>query len=181
MSKDLKKQNNPYIFYSEELQRLRGTDDATLIHEELTAMELEASTQSNTLSIWAVLCDRSLLMPVLLVVIMQGGQQLSGVNAVFYYSTQIFHAAGLDKETAEWANLGAGCLNLFIAFFSPVLMQTFNRRPIILGSCFMSGVFLMLLTVVTSFIDAVSWFSYGSVAAVLGYILFYQIGNYLMK
>lgn len=159
-----------------ELRRLRGSNDEALIHDELTTMECEAATQSETRSIWSVISDSKLLLPVVLVVVLQGGQQLSGVNAVFYYSTQIFQSAGLSLSSAQWANLGAGCLNLFIACFSPMLMQRFNRRPIILGSCFISGVFLLLLTIVVTYIDAVSWFPYGCVAAVLGFISAYQTG-----
>lgn len=155
---------------------MRGTDDAVLIHDELTTMELEAATQSDTRTIWSVITDPKLLLPVVLVAVLQGGQQLSGVNAVFFFSTNIFQSAGLSLSSSQWATLGVGCLNLFIAFFSPTLMQYCNRRPIILGSCFVSGIFLLLLTIVVTYIDAVSWFPTICVAAVLGYIFAYQIG-----
>lgn len=139
-------------------------------------MEEEASSQSDSRSIWSVLLDPQLRLPVILVCVLQGGQQLSGVNAVFYYSTNIFVSAGFTLQQAELATLSAGILNLFIACFSPILMQRCNRRPIILGSCFVSGIFLVVLTIVRSFIDEGPLFPLGCVAAVLGYILAYQIG-----
>lgn len=139
-------------------------------------MELEAATQSETRSIWSVLRDPTLLLPVVLVCVLQGGQQLSGVNAVFYYSVDIFHKAGLSITNAKWANLGAGCVNLLTSFFSPILMQRCNRRPIILGSCFASGVFLVALTVAVTYSADISWFPIGCVIAVFAYILAYQIG-----
>lgn len=105
-----------------------------------------------------------------------GGQQLSGINAVFYYSVSIFQAIGFTKANAEWANLGAGCLNLFVSFFSPILMEKVNRRPLMLTSCIGCGIFLMLLSVSYGFAHHSSAFPPLSVGALLAYILLYQIG-----
>lgn len=64
----------------------------------------------------------------------------------------IFEKAGLSLENAKWANLGAGCINLFTAGFSPLLMTKCNRRPLILWSCIVSGVFLTILTFIVQYI-----------------------------
>lgn len=159
-----------------ELKRLRGLDQLDRVNFELEAMETEAITQSQTRSIWSVLTDSSLLMPVILVSALQGGQQLSGVNAVFYYSDTIFKDVGLTEANAKWATLGVGCVNLFTAFFTPLIMDRYNRRPVILISCFVSGIFLAILAFVIKYAKVVSIFPVGSVVAVFGYILFYQIG-----
>lgn len=159
-----------------ELKRLRGNNEMDRVNHELEAMETEAITQSQTRSIWSVITDPSLLMPVILVSALQGGQQLSGVNAVFYYSVTIFTNAGLSATNAKWANLGAGCINLLTAFFSPLIMDRLNRRPVILLSCFVSGIFLVILSFVIYNVELVSWFPIGSAIAVFGYIFFYQIG-----
>uniref|UniRef100_A0A182FCV6 Major facilitator superfamily (MFS) profile domain-containing protein n=1 Tax=Anopheles albimanus TaxID=7167 RepID=A0A182FCV6_ANOAL len=124
----------------------------------------------------SVLRDPTLLLPLVLVCALQGGQQLSGINAVFFYSVSIFESVGLSSTDAKFANLGAGCLNLFVAFFSPVLMAKFNRRFLALTSCSMCALFLFALTFVVYFIDDVEWFSYACIVAILLYILFYQIG-----
>uniref|UniRef100_A0A182LW89 Major facilitator superfamily (MFS) profile domain-containing protein n=1 Tax=Anopheles culicifacies TaxID=139723 RepID=A0A182LW89_9DIPT len=124
-------------------------------------------------TIWSVLKDRTLLLPLVLVCALQGGQQLSGINAVFFYSVSIFESVGLSSTDAKFANLGAGCLNLFVAFFSPILMAKFNRRFLALTS------FTQMyknLSENVFFQDDVEWFSYASIVAILLYILFYQIG-----
>lgn len=105
-----------------------------------------------------------------------GGQQLSGINAVFYYSVSIFQAIGFTKSNAEWANLGAGFLNLLVSFYSPVLMEKVNRRPLILTSCIGCGIFLTLLSLFYGFAQHSSIFPPLSVIALLAYILLYQIG-----
>jgi cyanate permease len=106
----------------------------------------------------------------------EGGQQLSGINAIFYYSVKIFEAIGFSKANAEWANLGAGCLNLLVSFFSPVLMEKVNRRPLMLTSCFGCGIFLLLLSIFYGLSEHSATFAPLSVVALLAYILVYQIG-----
>lgn len=163
------------IFFSffVELQRLRGSKD---VDKELEAMETEATTQFKSRSLWSVLTDRTLLMPVILVCALQGGQQLSGINAVMYYSVTIFENAGISTESAKWANLGCGCVAFFTALLAPWTMERFNRRPLIIGSCFGSGIVLILLAIVVNYIHAVSWFPIACILAVFGYIFVYQIG-----
>lgn len=128
-----------------------------LINEELQSMENEAVFQSEKRSLLSVLRDPKLFLPVILVCALQGGQQLSGINAVFYYSVSIFERAGLNSTNAKWANLGAGCINLFIASFSPYLMAKVNRRPLAFWSVFISGVMLTILTVIVSLIVSKVW------------------------
>ncbi|XP_037034948.1 solute carrier family 2, facilitated glucose transporter member 1-like isoform X2 [Bradysia coprophila] len=158
-----------------QLQQLRGSQIA-LINEELQSMENESVFQSEKRSLLSVLRDPKLLLPVILVCALQGGQQLSGINAVFYYSVSIFERSGLNSTNAKWANLGAGCINLFIAGFSPYLMAKVNRRPLAFYSCLVSGVMLAILTVIVSLIELATWLPYACIVAVFGYIIAYQMG-----
>ncbi|TNN36759.1 Solute carrier family 2, facilitated glucose transporter member 1 [Liparis tanakae] len=47
--------------------------------------------------------------PLLIAVVLQLSQQLSGINAVFYYSTRIFEKAGVEQPV--YATIGAGVVN----------------------------------------------------------------------
>lgn len=137
------------------LLRLRG-NDPNFVQYELEEMNQELVEKSDTRSVKSVISDPALLLPIVLVCALQGGQQLSGVNAVFYYSVSIFESAGLSSTNAKWANLGAGCLNLATAFFTPLLMKYVNRRPISLISCTGSGIFLFILTFVVNYIVSIT-------------------------
>ncbi|XP_055319987.1 solute carrier family 2, facilitated glucose transporter member 1-like isoform X2 [Sitodiplosis mosellana] len=163
-----------------ELMRLRvgeGSDDLlNRINAELIAMEQEAATQADTRSIWSVLTDSTLFLPLVLICALMGGQQLSGVNAVFYYSVDIFEKVGLSEVNAKWANLGAGILNLMVAFTGPKVMEKINRRTVIIISCLLSGVFLVMLSIVMKYVDVISWFPVACVLSVFGYIIAYQFG-----
>lgn len=154
----------------------RNDDLLTRINAELIAMEQEATTQADTRSMWSVLTDKTLLLPIVLVCALQAGQQLSGINAVFYYSVEVFKKIGMDDVHAKWANLGAGVVNLLIALSGPKVMEKINRRPISIYSCLFSGIFLVVLTFTFNYIDAVSWFPTVSVFSVFGYIIAYQVG-----
>lgn len=50
---------------------------------EINLMENEANFQTEKRSLWSVITDPSLLLPLILVCALQGGQQLSGINAVY--------------------------------------------------------------------------------------------------
>lgn len=159
-------------YVKQQIESMRGEDTASNPSDD----EETQQSKPRQRSLWSVLTDPTLTLPLLLVCALQGGQQLSGINAVFFYSVSIFESVGLSSTDAKFANLGAGCLNLFVAFFTPLLMEKFNRRFLALLSCSMCAVFLFALTFVVYFINHVSWFSYASIIAILLYILFYQIG-----
>lgn len=66
-----------------EIRRLRGeraTNES--IEDEMAAMKVEASEEKTSPSMWKVLTDPVLRMPIILVIVMQGGQQFAGINAV---------------------------------------------------------------------------------------------------
>uniref|UniRef100_A0A1L8DF70 Putative sugar transporter n=2 Tax=Nyssomyia neivai TaxID=330878 RepID=A0A1L8DF70_9DIPT len=157
------------------LLRLRG-NDPNFVQYELEEMNQEQVDKSETRSVKSVISDPALLLPIVLVCALQGGQQLSGVNAVFYYSVSIFESAGLSSTNAKWANLGAGCLNLTTAFFTPLLMKYVNRRPISMISCAGSAVFLFILTFVVNYINYAPWMAYKCIACILFYVFFFQLG-----
>lgn len=126
-----------------ELMRLRGNNAQSQVEKELEDMETESKQTTQARSFASVLCDPSLLLPVVIVCAFQGGQQLSGINAIFYYSVTIFKQAGFSETNAEWANLGAGCLNLATSLLGPYLMAKYNRRPLMMLSSITCSAFLL--------------------------------------
>ncbi|XP_031640483.1 solute carrier family 2, facilitated glucose transporter member 3-like isoform X2 [Contarinia nasturtii] len=160
-----------------ELVRLRGVDGGDdLINAELLGMEQEAAAQADTRSMASVICDKTLMLPLILICALLGGQQLSGINAVFYYSVGIFQKVGMSEVNAKWANLGAGCVNLLVALSGPFVMKHINRRTVILISCLLCGFFLVSLAFTMQYIDAITWFGEACVFSIFGYIIVYQFG-----
>ncbi|XP_017077537.2 solute carrier family 2, facilitated glucose transporter member 3 [Drosophila eugracilis] len=160
-----------------QLQQLRGyTDGSAALQAEMDEMELEAASKVEASGLVQVLCDPQLRLPLIIVCAYLGGQQLSGINAIFYYSVSIFRKAGLSVQASEWANLGAGSLNLATSMLGPILLERVNRRPLMLFSTFFCTVFLFLFAMMLQFIDSYSWFAMGCVGCIFLYIFFFQFG-----
>lgn len=67
-----------------ELKRLRGSDSDAMeiINHEIEEMDIERNNKVQSRSFCEVLRDPALLLPLVIVCSYQGGQQLSGINAV---------------------------------------------------------------------------------------------------
>ncbi|XP_030080937.1 solute carrier family 2, facilitated glucose transporter member 1-like [Drosophila hydei] len=162
---------------AQQLQRLRGyAKDSEALQAELRDMEEEARVKSTPSSYLQVLSNPQLRLPLVIVFAYLGGQQLSGINAIFYYSVSIFRQAGMSPQQAELANLGAGCTNLASAMLGPILMERFNRRPLMLFSSFFCCIFLFLFAMLLHFIDRYSWFALACIVCIFLYIVVFQFG-----
>ncbi|XP_037950682.1 solute carrier family 2, facilitated glucose transporter member 1-like isoform X1 [Teleopsis dalmanni] len=159
-----------------ELIRLRGIEAMDAIKNEIEEMEVEANNKVQSSGFCAVLRDPAMLLPLVIVCCFHGGQQLSGINAIFYYSVSIFEKAGLTTPQAEWANLGAGCLNLATSFLGPVLMAKVNRRPLMMFSSAICSGFLFAIAFILYYIETANWFAIACIVCIMGYIFFYQFG-----
>jgi len=156
-----------------QLQQLRGySDGSASLQAEIDEMELEAASKVEALGLVQVLRDPQYRLPLIIVCAFLGGQQLSGINAVriesqapkfpasssrlslqiFFYSVSIFRKAGLSIQASQWANLGAGSLNLATSMLGPILLERLNRRPLMLFSTFFCTVFLFLFAMMLYFI-----------------------------
>ncbi|XP_042477008.1 probable plastidic glucose transporter 3 [Macadamia integrifolia] len=58
-------------------------------------------------------------------------QQLSGINAVFYFSSTVFKRAGVPSDLA---NICVGVANLSGSIVAMILMDKMGRRGLLLGS-----------------------------------------------
>ncbi|XP_076250198.1 solute carrier family 2, facilitated glucose transporter member 5-like isoform X2 [Rhynchophorus ferrugineus] len=161
-----------------ELKRIRNVNEELLTGEiELLKFEEQENIrQGEHWSISRVVRSPELFLPLLLVCTLQAGQQLSGVNAVFYYSSVIFKSAGLSVKSSELATIGAGCCNMFMAIMSVQTMIWFKRRTILQISLVTSIIFLVILGISISYMDKYQFMPYLCIVSVLGYVLCYGLG-----
>ncbi|KAI0016630.1 general substrate transporter [Xylariomycetidae sp. FL0641] len=69
-------------------------------------------------------------------------QQFCGVNAIAYYSTQIFLDGGFSEESALAASLGFGIVNFLFAIPAIYTIDTFGRRNLLLTTFPLMSLFL---------------------------------------
>ena len=73
--------------------------------------------------------------------------QLSGINAVMYYSTKIFTTAGIGIQGASTATILIGCVNLLFTLVALACVDRAGRRPLLL-----TGLLMQVLS-----LAAVAW------------------------
>jgi MFS family permease len=112
------------------LERLHGKSRAKDEFEEI-----KSSLQNNQSTKKARITD--LLHPslkyVMLVAIVVGVlQQITGINAVFFYATSIFEQTGIGTDAAFAQSIIVGLINVVFTILVMVLIDRMGRRPLLL-------------------------------------------------
>ncbi|ERE68286.1 solute carrier family 2, facilitated glucose transporter member 3-like protein [Cricetulus griseus] len=113
---------------------------------------------------------QSLLIPIIL----QLSQQLSGINAVFYYSTGIFK--NTDIQEPIYAMIGMGVINTIFTVVSLFLVERAGRRTLHmtgLGSMAIHSIFMMISLLLMDECEAMSFVC---VVVIMAYVAFFEIG-----
>ncbi|KAJ2793727.1 Bifunctional purine biosynthesis protein PurH, partial [Coemansia guatemalensis] len=71
--------------------------------------------------------------PWLLVLLLQFGQQLSGINTVFYFSSSVLEKM-FSSELSSILTMLIGVLNVFGTALAALIVDRFGRRPLLLSS-----------------------------------------------
>jgi MFS transporter, SP family, arabinose:H+ symporter len=70
--------------------------------------------------------------PILLAISVGLFNQLSGINAILYYSNYIFASAGFSSSSAALQTVGVGLVNLIATFFGMSLIDRLGRKTLLL-------------------------------------------------
>ncbi|OMH79974.1 Solute carrier family 2, facilitated glucose transporter member 1 [Zancudomyces culisetae] len=100
-------------------------------------------------SIFSILKERKYRCPLTLAVILQLGQQFSGINTVFFYSTSIFSSV-FSPELSVVLTLLVGFVNVLCTFVAALVVDKTDRKFLLfasMGSMFLSLGLLTLATV----------------------------------
>ena len=79
-------------------------------------------------------------------------QQSVGINAVFFYSTNIFELTGIGRDAAFVQSVWVGLINVLFTLLAIFLIDRVGRRPLLLTG--IAGIALSLLLVSYGFSDA---------------------------
>ncbi|XP_045553717.1 solute carrier family 2, facilitated glucose transporter member 2 isoform X1 [Salmo salar] len=155
------------------LRHLKGEYDPSADLEEMRREKEEVEKEAQV-SI-AVLVRSSLYRQQLFVALMMHlSQQLSGINAIFYYSTAIFERAGVTQPV--YATIGVGVINTVFTMVSVALVDRAGRRTLTLiglgGMCICA----VAMTVGLVYLSVYSWMSYVSMLAIFLFVCFFEIG-----
>ena len=87
---------------------------------------------------------------ILLVAVVVGIAQMSvGINAVFFYATNIFELTGIGTDASFVQSVWVGIINVLFTFLAILLIDRVGRRPLLLAGLF--GITISLLVVAYGF------------------------------
>ncbi|XP_036956612.1 solute carrier family 2, facilitated glucose transporter member 1 [Acanthopagrus latus] len=155
------------------LKKLRGTTDVSADMQEMKE-ESRQMMREKKVTIPELFRSNLYRQPLLIAVVLQLSQQLSGINAIFYYSTRIFEKAGVEQPV--YATIGAGVVNTAFTVVSLFVVERAGRRSLhMLGLLGMAGS-AILMTIALALLEKLKWMSYLSIVAIFSFVAFFEIG-----
>ncbi|XP_061651619.1 solute carrier family 2, facilitated glucose transporter member 2 [Phyllopteryx taeniolatus] len=157
----------------ESLHRLKGAYDASADLEEMRREKEEADKVARV-SISSLMCSSLYRRQLFVALMMHLSQQLSGINAIFYYSTAIFSGAGISQPV--YATIGVGAINTIVTLVSVALVDRAGRRTLTLTGLAGMCCCAVAMTIGLKFQMAYAWMSYVSMSAIFLFVAFFEIG-----
>ncbi|NXE17930.1 GTR5 protein, partial [Ardeotis kori] len=157
------------------LQRLRGWDD---VDDEIEEMRQEdrSEKEEGQFSVLSLCTFKGLRWQLISIIVMMMGQQLSGINAVFYYADRIFQSAGVDDNNVQYVTVATGAINVVMTLLAVFIVESLGRRMLLLVGFGLCCASCAVLTVALNLQSTVSWMSYLSIVCVIVYIIGHAIG-----
>ena len=192
----------------EDLRKLRGVEDVSAelaeLEDEAAKLKAEQSEDDDGMTVMELFKDPSLRWQLIIVCVAQMGQQLSGINAIFFYTNDIFNAAGfslvfttfiifmmnLGRKHRQWFLLSlAWKTSQWLSSVSPLLKNSVEPDFTLVE------IFLWFFCKITTFgfyrtkffscagmflclkyLKAASFVPYLSIVCILGYIVGFAVG-----
>ncbi|NXL82148.1 GTR9 protein, partial [Leptocoma aspasia] len=157
------------------LHRFLGTPDVQDVIEEMKEEQRSLSSME-MVSVWQLLRDRSVRWQTLSVVVVNAGMQLSGIDAIWFYTNTIFENTGIPVSQIPYTTMGTGAIEVVAGLIGCFTIERVGRRPLIItGFCAMgvcsAGITISLLLQAT-----LPWMRYLSIACVVGIIAGFCMG-----
>ncbi|ONK80425.1 uncharacterized protein A4U43_C01F17590 [Asparagus officinalis] len=154
----------------DEFEKLLGGSHVKSALEELSRADRGDDTEGVKLS--ELLCGRHFKV-VFIGTMLFALQQLSGINAIFYFSSTVFRKAGVPSDTA---NICVGIANLSGSIVAMVLMDKLGRRMLLLWSFIGMAVAMGVQATAARFQFAGYGMLYLSVGGMLMFVLAFALG-----
>lgn len=148
------------------------------VHEEMDEMRSEYEQMKLTpkVSMRELVTNNTLRIPLYISLALMCAQQLSGINAVMFFSTKIFKMAQLSDENAQYATMGMGAINVLMTLVSLVLVEKAGRKQLLLIG--FTGMFFdtILLTIAMVNVESALWISYLAILFVFVFVVMFATG-----
>uniref|UniRef100_UPI00398F6EE4 solute carrier family 2, facilitated glucose transporter member 11-like n=1 Tax=Pristiophorus japonicus TaxID=55135 RepID=UPI00398F6EE4 len=157
------------------LQRLWGSGDFTEEVEEMMAER--AQTQGETKrNILELLRDKTVRCQLLTAVAISSGMQLSGINIIYFYASDVYQQLGIAKDMIPYVGIGASGIEMLTSVMCGFVIERAGRKVLLWrGYCFMA-LWILLLIITLSLKERYFWIPYCSLAFIFAYIFTFGMG-----
>ncbi|KAA0196378.1 Glucose transporter type 1 isoform x4 [Fasciolopsis buskii] len=118
-----------------------------MVEFEVDEMIRELETAQQKISLPTFFRTPHLRWGLLVALVCQVGQQLSGLNGLLYYSETLFTQNGLTTDQAVYATIGLGLALFFASLASTLVMDRLGRRVLLIAGLLVSLLSLIIFTV----------------------------------
>jgi MFS family permease len=126
---------------------------AEQVEQQLTAMEQSAQQQMP--SLWQRLCEvfgSKMRLALIIGVIVGVTQQITGINAIFFYAPTIFEQSGIGTNAAFAQAVMVGVINVIFTLVAMSLIDRWGRKPLLIVG--LSGIMLSMAVCTYGFATA---------------------------
>ncbi|XP_078268916.1 solute carrier family 2, facilitated glucose transporter member 5-like isoform X1 [Rhinoraja longicauda] len=143
---------------------------------EIEEMQEEQRSLSSLkmVSVWQLMADRSVRWQLVSIMVINVGMQLSGIDAIWFYTSIIFEHSGIPKPYIQYTTVGTGAIEVVAGLVGSLIIERVGRRPLLIGGFSFMG--LSSAGITLTLLLQVSWMHYASVACVVGIIAGFCIG-----
>ncbi|XP_034647123.1 solute carrier family 2, facilitated glucose transporter member 11-like [Trachemys scripta elegans] len=138
--------------------------------------EKAAMKSTKTLRVLELFKEQSLRWQLYILVTVMTTLQLSGVNAIYFYSFEVFRTAKFEEDLIPYVSLGIGMCECLSSIVCSSLIERFGRRMLLCGGYVLMIFVLALLTMTLSLQHQFLWMHYFSVTLIFLFVICYGIG-----
>ncbi|XP_072282436.1 solute carrier family 2, facilitated glucose transporter member 5 [Pyxicephalus adspersus] len=157
------------------LKRLRGCEN---VDDEIKEMYQEDQSEKaeGRLSVKNLCTFRPLRWQLISIIVLNMGQQLSGINAVYYYADSIYRAAGVAEDTVQYVTVATGSVNVLMTLAAVFIVDSWGRRLLLLLGFGICCTACVVLTIALVYQTSVHWMPYLSIVCIIVYVIGHAIG-----
>ncbi|XP_048467656.1 solute carrier family 2, facilitated glucose transporter member 11b [Rhincodon typus] len=157
---------------------LKKFHDANSYLSELVGLEKESAVlhAQQSKRPCELLLDRSTRWQLITVVLMHMALQLSGINAIYFYATDVFTEAGIAEAYIPYVTMGTGVCECFSALCCSLLIERLGRRMLIVGGYSLMALCCAAVTITLTYQASYFWMPYMTMTCLFAFILSFGLG-----
>ncbi|KAG8453505.1 hypothetical protein GDO86_000218 [Hymenochirus boettgeri] len=148
------------------------------VSQEIKEALEETRKQRNMrlVTVLELLNTRSVKWQIITVIVTMASYQLCGINAIWFYTKNIFTEAGIPPENIPYITLSTGSIEIVASIIASLFIEKLGRRILLIGGFGLMALFFGILTISLTFQHYAYWVPYVSILCILAIIASFCIG-----